>query len=600
MYSVKISPQVQLALKYQNLLLPETFKAITGNSLSGEQWEVLVRHLGAIEEIKNDLPIEIEVISGDYAIIYINKDDIIALAEYPNIIYIEFPEVMEYILDSALASTCTIPVISERGKFKLTGMGSLIAVIDSGIDYSHPDFIDENGDSRIAYLWDQTIKGTPPDTFSRGTEYNKEQITAAIKAPTEEAREKMVPSKDVLGHGTAIAGIAGGNGRGSNRKYLGMAPKSEFIIVKVGSDGVGPDSSTAPKNTEIMLGARYAVEKAILLEKPISIVVGFGVNEGAHTGRSSLELFLAAVGLTWKTNVSVGTGNQANKDSHTQGVVEEGGQKTIQIYIAPDQPYFFFTLWTGFTNRFGLEIQAPTGEKTEILQDIVNNRAFIFGNTAVLVNFSEPSIAGLDSQIIVFLESTDGTSINSGIWDITLSGLDVTDGKYNIWGSNPNPNSRDTRFIQPTTEITLTIPSTTELVTSVAAYNNLTNQIAPFSGRGYTRNDRVKPDITAPGVDIMAPTARNVSDTPGNLYAPVSGTSASAAFVAGAYALLMEYGMVQQGDPYLYGERLKSYVLRNTKELPNEGPFPNNKWGYGVLCVEKVVIDLQQKYAQSN
>lgn len=594
-YNNKISPQLQLMLEYQRAGLLTSFIETTGirNPLI---WQVLVQYVGSIEQIPRDIYIDIQIIDEQFLIMTINKNNINRLSTYPSIQYIELPEVMQYILDIEAGAVCALGISNPQGIYYVTGAGTLIGIIDSGIDYTHPDFIREDGTSRIAYIWDQTIPGAPPEGYKVGTEYTNEQINAALRAQDESEQLEIVPSMDTLGHGTAVAGVAAGNGRGSGGRYTGMAPQSDLIVVKVGQEGAEEITNPlrGPRNIETMLAIKYVLEKAEELNKPVSINIGFGINEGGHDGTSALELIIDKASGIWKSNITVGTGNQANKDSHAMGTVAQYETQEVQISIAPGQEYYYATLWKNFADNFGVIIQAPNGERTELLTRLINNRAFIFGNTQVLVNFSEPTSTNIDEQILIILDSFDGTVIDGGIWTITITGLDIVNGTYNIWGETVDPINRAIRFLMPERYITLTIPSTASKVTSVAASGVRGNQIPPFSGRGFTRTGGVKPDLAAPGVNVMT-----ASIDKNNRYQPATGTSIAAAFVTGAYALFMQYGIVEGRDQFLYGERLKSYLLRNTTKQFVGGAYPNREWGYGELCIRAVLDELRAKYSSS-
>mgnify|MGYP000102099395 FL=1 len=170
--------------------------------------------------------------------------------------------------------------------------------------------------------------------------------------------------------------------------------------------------------------------------------------------------------------------------------------------------------------------------------------------------------------------------MQSGIWKIRLTPRKVAVGQYDLWLPGGGVLNRSTRFLKPEPNTTLTIPSTAFRVISVSAYDDSYPSFADFSGRGFTRLDtRVKPDLAAPGVGILAPRA-------GGGYEAVTGTSFAAPFVSGSAALLMQWGIVENNDPFLYGEKIKAYLIRGAKPLPGENVYPNERLGFGILCLE--------------
>ena len=195
----------------------------------------------------------------------------------------------------------------------LFGKGILIACIDSGVDYTHPDFRNEDGSTRILRLWDQSIPGNPPKGYRIGSEYTQEQINRALEANTMAEREALVPSIDTSGHGTAVLGIAAGNGRESHGTERGVAPESSLLVVKLGIR----EPNGFPRTTELMQGVDYAIRTAQELQMPVVINLSFGNSYGAHNGTSLLETYLnQAVGYG-RVTLCVGTGNEGNRAGHT-------------------------------------------------------------------------------------------------------------------------------------------------------------------------------------------------------------------------------------------------------------------------------------------
>lgn len=587
----KFDSLLNFALTYPRIVSERTFFSLTGQMLSEPRWEILMRYYGEIENIMSENTVTYQKLASNFALIKIESTQISQLGALQEVIYLELPRVMDYILDQNTSQICVGERTYSKQGFGLSGQGILVGIVDSGIDYRHDDFRNPDGSTRIVSLWDQNGDKTPPEGFQEGSVYTREQINEALLEPTPIQMLEKVPEQDLLGHGTALAGIAAGNGRASRGKYTGIAPKSELIVVKVSNRGEEVLTSLLPRNVDVMLGVRYVLEEAVKQNKPVSIVLGFGLTEGAHNGRNSMETFLDQCSLIWKNNIVVGVGNQGNKDNHTSGTLKVGEQKDIPIFIDEGQEYYLMTMVSDFLDTIDIQLQAPNGEKTEVLQGGIGTRAAVFGETSVLINFAGPNVINGSEQITILIEGYQGGAVVSGIWTLRLFPKEIIDGRYNIWGSSINPLERLTRFLESDPYVTLTIPSTSQTVTSVGGLDGRTSKILNFSGRGYTSDDRVKPDVAAPASAIMAPTSLRMND-----YALVTGTSAAAAFVAGGYALLLEYGVLKQPNNYYYGEILKAYVIKEAKRLPAQGPYPNRLWGYGSMCVQSVLETLEERY----
>lgn len=582
-FNPKLSPQIQLFLQYPYGNLPQSFSSTTGiHNL--DVWDVLIKYYGTL-----NLPPEVTnttILSAVYATASIPRDLLEDVSLMPEIEYISLPEIMKYIMYAHKAEVCANYLDTKESGFNVTGKGVYFGLADSGVDYTHPDFINPDGTSRILYLWDQTIEGTPPAGFTQGTEYTNEQINAALSSDNPLA---LVPSVDALNHGTTLCGIAAGNGR-SNKRYRGIASNASLVIVKLGQQGANEikDPIRGPRNIEIMMALKYLVDKAKNDNKPISILIGLGLNAGSHTGHSAIDEYIDFITQTWKVNITVGVGNQASEDSHTSGIVLANTVQQINIFIDRKQPYYYTTIWKNFIDNFGVRIISPNGDKTSMLTREEINSNTIMGDSIVSVNFSQATPIATGEQIIIFIDSLSPDEITDGNWTIELTGLFILDGKYDAWGASIDQFVRTIRFVNPVKSKTLTIPSTALSATSVAATTSNGFDIAFFSGQGYINGKTVKPDIAAPGVDI-------VSTSAGGGYHTFSGTSAAAAFVAGAYLLMLEYGMRQMGDRYLFGEMLKAYITRSTKR-PFGMTFPNIQWGYGELCIQSSLQLLSTLY----
>ncbi len=283
------------------------------NDNHSDDIELIAKFNGNLMEISSQLDAEVEILYQGYAIITIDRKKIPQLYSYPQIEHLELPKSLYFEGSYNLTSSCIRSVQSSSG-YNLSGKDVIVAIIDSGIDYTHRDFQNPDSTTRILYLWDQTETGTPPSGFFSGAEYNSNQINQALQSSNP---FEIVPSIDINGHGTAVAGIAAGNGCESNGEDSGVATEADLIIVKVGTKGY----ESFARSTEIMRAIKYVIEKARLLNKPISINMSFGMNNGSHRGDSLFETYITEISYNWKTVMVVPTGNEGSAGHHYSGQV---------------------------------------------------------------------------------------------------------------------------------------------------------------------------------------------------------------------------------------------------------------------------------------
>lgn len=568
----------------EEIAASEEYLALLGFEQPGT-WQIIVKYHGDIEAVAAREGGVAQIINDQFAVLSVPRDSIENLLNYTEVEYMETPKRMIYTITSMEASCIT--EVQNNPPYQLTGTGVLLGIIDSGINYAHLDFRNPDGTTRIAYLWDQTISGNPPTGFLTGTEYTREQINEALSKPTRAERLAIVPSEDIVGHGTHVAGIAGGNGRGANGNNKGAAPDAEFIIVKLGQ----PDLEGFVRNVEIMLAVRYVIEKATELGKPVAINISIGMNSGPHDGNALLEQYLDDAATRWKNNIVVGSGNEGNTDNHTAGVVTQGGETRFQFQIGENVFQYNLSVWKSFIDEFEFQVIDPSGRQTPRLIYATGPVQYGLGGTKVYTTFAGPSPLNGDEEFAIYLSTADFTRpITSGSWTVVVYGINVIDGNFNVWGPTVEMTGRNSYFLTPIEDTTITTPSTARLVISVGAYNHATNQIAPFSGRGFGRNNSViKPDLVAPGVNITGPSHLTTG------YRVLSGTSMATPHVTGGVALLMQWGIVEGNNSFLYGENLKTYLLRGTRKDISDVTYPSREWGYGKLCIENSLDILRQQ-----
>lgn len=243
-------------------------------------WEIIIKYSGTLEETKKLAETVVEL-QGGFAVVTVKKTNLEALLNLPEIEYAEKPKSLYFEVEEGRRVSC-INVVQDA-PLSLSGKGVLVAIVDSGIDYRHRDFRNQDGTTRILNLWDQTGTGSPPAGYHIGTEYTKTEIDAVLNSERmtadEEVRgENRVLTVDNSGHGTAVAGIAAGNGSSSEGIYRGVAPQSELLIVKLGQ----PRENGFPRTTELMQGLDYVIRKALEYRRPVAVNVSFGNTYGSH------------------------------------------------------------------------------------------------------------------------------------------------------------------------------------------------------------------------------------------------------------------------------------------------------------------------------
>lgn len=527
-----------------------------------------------------------------YNIVYINKAAVpnqdVAFFQYQNI-----PKLYGLMQSGGFNPTGLIAsgiTQIQRPPLSLTGRGVVVCIIDTGIDYANPVFLDEGGRSRILAIWDQTIQlGTPPEGFLFGTEYTGEDINRALQA---ENPEQIVPTRDELGHGTALAAVAAGSSVGGDRPYRGAAPEADLVIVKLKECKqylrqfyLLPEQVPAYQENDIMLAVKYADSFAELFRRPVVICLGLGTNMGDHAGSSALSRYLDFVAVKRSRAVVVCGGNEGNAGHHYRGVMERRSgapnvQQDVEVRVGRGTRGFWMEAWGNLPDIINVEIRSPGGERvplTRLSSGQTLTYDFIYERSRVTIKaiLVEPSSG---EQLILFRMEQP----SPGIWTFRVSAVgEVHNGEFNMWLPITDFLDTEVEFLMPNPYTTLTEPALAANVIGVSAYDAANNSFYIDSGRGYSRTGAIRPDFAAPGVDIPTTSGER------------SGSSLAAAMTTGAVAQFLQWAVVERNQQFAESREIKSYLIRGAART-SDTTYPNREWGYGRLDMQGVFETIRE------
>ena len=565
MANQKLEDQLSLALDTPAQMREKSDNLDTGYAPSENTWELIVKYNGNLDRLTGGIRVE-PLIAG-YAIVTIPENLIGAFSRMEEIEFIEKPKKLYPQVTAGLGASCFYPLLQPVSGKALSGQGVYMAILDSGIDYTDPMFRYADGTTKIAWLWDQgkradAEKGEkPPQGFFTGVEYSRKMLNANLQKNSERL------TTDVTGHGTNVAKIA-----------VQGAPESELIVVKLDTA-----RGTYPSTVSLLRAFTYVAKKAQAENMPVAINLSYGNTYGAHDGSSLLERFIDNITEVGRNVICIGAGNEGASAGHFAGKLSENEIQRISFAMGTYERSFSLQLWKWYADRMDISILSPAGEQYLIRNQDVGGEAqqAVMEQTKLLIFSGRPQPYRKREEVYIDFIPAE-TYLNTGIWTIEITPRRIVNGELRLYMPSAVVRSENTRFLLPSPAQTLTIPSTAQKVITVGAYNAYVRSYAAFSGRGDAGSDRAensKPDLAAPGVNIR------IGEGEGG--AVVSGTSYATPFVTAAAALLMEYGIVQGNDPFLYGEKVKAYLHAGARQLPGYDIWPNDQVGWGALCVSE-------------
>ena len=538
--------------------------------------DFIVKYMQNVENTMELFPgTTFQAVNEIFGILYVPLENTGEL-EITGTSYNSIPKCYTY-MDMEAAGASGITRLHDHPYLKLRGKGTAVAVIDSGIDYQNEVFRNAGG-SRIAYLWDQSLEEESDMGAAKvpyGRLFRKRDIDLALDS---ENPFSIVPSRDTNGHGTALAGIAAGNMvQGEN--FTGAAPEATLIIIKVKPAKqylrnfyLYPPEAEVFQEDDVMMAIAFAIRLAKELGVPLSICVGIGSSQGAHLGTNALSQYVDYVANFSQVSVSVAAGNEGNTRNHSTGIFSQEREKIVtELRVAEREQGFTMEFWGEPPEIYELSIQSPTGEILEVSSSIgsrTQELSFVFVETKVYVNY-------------ILIERQTGYSLvyirffhpASGIWKIFTQGKNKQNVQFHMWLPVEGLISQDTYFLEPSPYTTVTAPGDARNSITATAYQHRDGSIYIAAGRGYTPNGMVTPHLAAPGVNVKVPLVRGG-------FGIRSGTSISAAQTAGIAALLFEWAIIRNNQPFFTGSSVKYYLQRGARREDNM-QYPNPEWGYG-------------------
>lgn len=466
--------------------------------------------------------------------------------------------------------------IRRQPNLDLYGQGVLIGFVDTGIDYTHEAFRSADGKSRIVSIWDQTVReGAGTQQFPYGRVYDREEIDAALQA---ENPLDIVPSRDEIGHGTFLAGVAAGN-ENRAKEFSGVAPLAEIVMVKCKQanksyrDYYGiPEDVPAYQENDIMTGLAYLMSISARERKSMILCLGMGSNMGNHNGSTAIGTFMSRYLYIGGLGFVIGVGNEGNARHHHR---IEKQQDIIDISVERSMRGFMAQLWWQTPGRLTLDVVSPSGETVTDIRAISGvhyQHRFVPENTTLEIFFGVSQELTREQVVVMRFVSP-----KQGIWKVRTH-FDYDNVRFNMWLPIRQFLEEDVVFLSSEPDNTATNPSTTPNVIGVSAYDVTEGSLYLQAGRGFTPFGDVKPEIVAPGVNITG-------TYPNNRYGTMTGTSVSAAFLSGISALLMQ----QYKNKGANSNTLREALIRGA--TPRGEPIPNTEWGYGTVNAYRSIID---------
>ena len=541
----------------------------------------------------------IDFVNSTLAVVYVPLSTVTP-STYTSYTYSAVPKLYS-LLDVTSMDAAGITAAGELPVLNNQGAGVIVGFVDTGINYTDSLFRNVDGSTRIIGIWDQTnnsdnsnnIENETAKPFSAfsalyGTQYTAEEINLALNSDNPAS---IVPTRDENGHGTFLASIAAGN-RDERAGFSGAAPQASIAMVKLKPAKqylrdfyLIQDGAEAYQENDIMMGVSYLYFLARKYSMPLVVCIPLGTNMGSHMGMSRLGQYLNQVSLSNGSAVITAAGNETGARHHFRAVMDaDTDEVTAELRVGEREAGFSMELWAENMGAYTVGFISPTGEVAREISVPLrgeNTVSFLLEQTQITVYTQIADVSSGSQFIFMRFENP-----MSGIWRILIrNSLDIRE-TFHIWLPVRGFISDETYFLRPDPDTIITDPGNARYPITVTAYDHTKNSIYIHASRGYSLSGRIKPDLAAPGVNILG------ASVSGRRLTRMSGTSVSAAHLAGAAAILLNWGVLNANYPYLNTPVLKSIFVRGAQRNPAL-TYPNREFGYGTLDLYEAFLHLR-------
>ena len=541
----------------------------------------------------------IDFVNSTLAVVYVPLSTVTP-STYTSYTYSAVPKLYS-LLDVTSMDAAGITPAGELPVLNNQGAGVIVGFVDTGINYTDSLFRNVDGSTRIIGIWDQTnnsdnsnnIENETAKPFSAfsalyGTQYTAEEINLALNSDNPAS---IVPTRDENGHGTFLASIAAGN-RDERAGFSGAAPQASIAMVKLKPAKqylrdfyLIQDGADAYQENDIMMGVSYLYFLARKYSMPLVVCIPLGTNMGSHMGMSRLGQYLNQVSLSNGSAVITAAGNETGARHHFRAVMDASTDEvTAELRVGEREAGFSMELWAENMGVYTVGFISPTGEVAREISVPLrgeNTVSFLLEQTQITVYTQIADVSAGSQFIFMRFENP-----MSGIWRILIrNSLDIRE-TFHIWLPVRGFITDETYFLRPDPDTIITDPGNARYPITVTAYDHTKNSIYIHASRGYSLSGRIKPDLAAPGVNILG------ASVSGRRLTRMSGTSVSAAHLAGAAAILLNWGVLNANYPYLNTPVLKSIFVRGAQRNPAL-TYPNREFGYGTLNLYEAFLHLR-------